>query len=133
VWRLATTPNEESAMTHPFTYAELHSQDAAAATSFYRQLFDWKVSQSDTPAGAYFGLDTGEGMAGGLRPTDTGPSRWVIYVKVSDVKAATERAVALGARALVTAQEVPGAGLFSLCTDPCGATFGLWQSMASNT
>ena len=114
-------------MSHPFTYVELHSEDTAAATAFYRQLFDWKVKETATPAGPYFELDTGEDMAGGLRPADDRPSRWVVYVRVADVRAATEKAVALGARALVTAREVPSMGWYSLCVDPTGATFGLWQ------
>jgi uncharacterized protein len=115
-------------MAHPITYAELHSEDTAAASSFYRQLFDWKVSESATPSGPYFALDTGDGPKAGLLRAAGGPSRWVVYVRVDDVQVATARAVRLGARALVTAEEVPGAGWFSLCLDPAGATFGLWQA-----
>lgn len=116
-------------MSHPFAYAELHTDDTAAAASFYRQLFDWKVKEIATPAGPYFELETGEGLAGGLHPAEQGPSRWVVYVRVADVRAATEKAVALGARALVTAREIPSMGWYSLCVDPAGATFGLWQVM----
>jgi predicted enzyme related to lactoylglutathione lyase len=118
-------------MTHPIAYAELHTRGADAASAFYRQLFDWKVVETATPAGPYFEIETGDGPPAGMRPGGDGPSRWVVYVRVPDVAAATERAVALGARALVTAQEVPGAGWFSLCVDPAGATFGLWQAKAA--
>ncbi|HYU15982.1 MAG TPA: VOC family protein [Candidatus Acidoferrum sp.] len=118
-------------MSHPFTYVELHTDDPAAASAFYRHLFDWQVKESATPAGPYVALEPGEGMSGGLRRAASGPSRWVVYVRVADVAAATERAIALGARALVTRQEVPNLGWFSLCVDPAGATFGLWQAMAA--
>ena len=120
-------------MPHPFTYAELHTDDPPAATAFYRALFDWKVSETETPKGPYFALQPGDGITGGLLRAEGGPSRWVVYVRVADVKAATERAVGLGARALVVAQEVPSAGWFSLCLDPTGATFGLWQAMAAES
>jgi uncharacterized protein len=119
-------------MSHPFAYAELHAETPAAAVAFYRKLFDWKVNESATPTGPYFGLDTGEGMAGGLRGSTESPARWVVYVKVDDVRAATDRAVSLGARAVVVAAEVPSAGWYSLCVDPTGATFGLWQPVAQS-
>jgi predicted enzyme related to lactoylglutathione lyase len=119
-------------MTHPFTYVELHTEDPSAVTAFYRQLFDRKLNPIGSAAGSCFEIDAGEGMPGGLRAAAGGPPRWVVYVRVTDVKAATERAVALGARALAIAQEVPGAGWYGLCLDPAGATFGLWQPTTSS-
>ena len=40
-------------MPNPFAYAELHSQNPDAAQAFYRQLLDWRVTQSETPNGVY--------------------------------------------------------------------------------
>jgi len=117
-------------MTHPFAYAELHCEDPAATADFYRELFDWKATTTETPVGPYVGLDTGAGMGGGLRAATGRPPRWVLYVQVTDLGAATDRAVSLGARAVVTGKEVPGAGTYSLLDDPSGATFGLWQPAA---
>ena len=117
-------------MANPFSYVELHTQNPDKATSFYRQLFDWKVKTSDTPMGPYTELDPGEGFPGGLLATRNGaPSAWVVYMRVDDVEAATKRAADLGAKVLASKQLVPDTGWFSLCTDPAGATFGLWQPM----
>ena len=117
-------------MANPFAYVELHTQDPEKATEFYRRLFDWKVTTSPTPGGPYTMLEPGEGFPGGLLATKGGaPSAWVVYTRVDDVEVATKRAAELGAQVLASKQLVPDAGWFSLCIDPAGATFGLWQPM----
>lgn len=115
-------------MANPFAYAELHTQDTAAAKSFYGRLFDWKMSDAPMPGGSYTEIQPGEGFPGGLlEAQEAGGSRWLPYVKVSDCAASTEKAKALGARALKENKEVPGVGRYSVLADPTGAVFGLWQ------
>jgi hypothetical protein len=117
-------------MSHPFSYAELHSQDPGRALEFYRRLFDWPSKTSDTPMGPYHELEPGEGFPGGIMTAAPGAaSCWVVYVRVPDVAAATDKAEGLGARVLARKQHVPDVGWFSLCADPTGATFGLWEPM----
>lgn len=118
-------------MSNPFSYAELHTQDRTRAVDFYRRLFDWKTKESETPMGTYVEIETGEGFPGGVLAAPGGaPSRWVVYMRVDDVRAATRRAEELGAKILAKEEVVPDTGTFSLCTDPTGATFGLWQPLA---
>jgi predicted enzyme related to lactoylglutathione lyase len=50
------------------------------------------------------------------------------YVLVDDLKAATAKAKSLGATVMKDATEVPGAGSFSIITDPTGAVLGLWEA-----
>jgi predicted enzyme related to lactoylglutathione lyase len=120
----------EKTMANPFSYVELHTQNPDQALSFYRRLFDWKTNTSSTPGGDYTQLEPGEGFPGGLLATKNGaPSAWTVYMKVDDVDAHTKRAAELGAKVLIGKTEVPDAGWFTLCTDPTGATFGLWQPM----
>jgi predicted enzyme related to lactoylglutathione lyase len=118
-------------MSNPFSYAELHTSDRARAVDFYKRLFDWKTKESETPMGPYVEIDAGEGFPGGLLAAQgSAPSRWVVYMRVDDVRAATRRAEELGAKILANAEKVPDAGTFSLCVDPTGATFGLWEPLA---
>jgi uncharacterized protein len=117
-------------MANPFAYVELHTQDTSKATDFYRRLFDWKVKTTETPGGPYTELDPGEGFPGGLLATKgKAPSAWVVYMKVADVENATRRAVELGAKVVVEKTPVPDMGWFTLCVDPTGATFGLWETV----
>ena len=118
-------------MPNPFVYAELHTQNPDAAKTFYRQLFDWRITDSETPPGVYTEIDPGEGFPGGMKKAASAavPSHWLPYVRVGDVSAATERAKQLGAQPIRELFEIPGEGRFSILTDPTGAPFGLWQTV----
>jgi predicted enzyme related to lactoylglutathione lyase len=118
-------------MSNPFTYAELHTQDPTAAKTFYRQLFDWKMSDHENPKGTYTEIDPGEGFPGGLlrAASAAAGSHWLPYVKVADIAAATTRAKSLGASPVQEIVEIPE-GLFSVLVDPTGAPFGLFQKSA---
>jgi predicted enzyme related to lactoylglutathione lyase len=118
-------------MSNPFAYTELHTQDPATAKKFYQHLFDWKMQDEPTPAGVYTDLDLGGGAHGGLKQATDGTagSRWLPYVQVPDLAAATARAKALGARAVKELVEIPGAGLYSVIVDPTGAPLGMWQPL----
>ncbi|HVZ72435.1 MAG TPA: VOC family protein [Polyangia bacterium] len=123
-------------MSNPFTYAELHTKDPAAAKTFYRQLFDWKMSDHENPKGTYTEIDLGEGFPAGLVATgvklegaaklDAVMSHWLPYIRVADVASATTRAKTLGASAVEEMVEIPE-GKFSVLVDPTGAPFGLFQ------
>jgi len=75
----------------------------------------------------------GEGTGGGMmkNPIPNAPSAWMAYVAVADVKASTAKAKSLGAAVMRDVTEVPGAGSFSIITDPTGAVLGLWQPKQS--
>jgi len=117
-------------MGNPFVHVELMSSDVGAAKTFYGKLFDWALE--DMPAGPvpYTLLKVGEGTGGGLmkNPIPGGPSMWVPYVLVDDLKAATSKAKSLGASIMKDTTEVPGMGSFVIISDPAGAMLGLWQT-----
>jgi uncharacterized protein len=116
-------------MANPFVHVELMSTDVGKAKSFYGKLFDWTFE--DMPIGdmTYTMIRVGEGTGGGLmkNPMPGAPATWLAYVQVEDLKAATTKAKSLGATILKDTIEVPGAGSFSIITDPTGAMLGLWQ------
>jgi predicted enzyme related to lactoylglutathione lyase len=115
-------------MSNPFSYAELHTQDTAAAKSFYGRLFDWKLSDHPNAKGTYTEIDLGEGFPAGLLKNagPTATSHWLPYIKVADVAASTARAKELGASPIQECVEIPE-GVFSMLLDPTGAPFGLYQ------
>lgn len=117
-------------MGNPFVHVELMATDTAKAKSFYGALFDWKFD--DMPVGdmSYTLIRVGEGTGGGLmkNPMPNAPSMWVAYVLVDDIKAATAKARSLGANVMKDSVEVPGAGKFSIISDPIGSMLGLWEA-----
>src|SRR5450432_3624547 len=108
-------------MSNPFTYAELHTQNPAAAKTFYGQLFDWKMEDHDNPKGTYTEINLGEGFPGGLlqAASKVAGSHWLPYVKVADVVVATTRAKTLGASLVQELVEIPE-GRFSVLVDSTG-------------
>ena len=121
-------------MGNPFVHIELNTTGVARAKDFYRQLFDWNLTDVEMgPSGTYTMIDVGEGTGGGLlrNPEPGMPSFWLAYVLVDDIKAATEKAKSLGGKVFKDSIEVPDMGWLSIITDPTGATFGLWQTKQS--
>jgi uncharacterized protein len=116
-------------MGNPFVHVELMTNDVSKAKSFYGKLFDWRLE--DMPMGdmTYTMIRVGEGTGGGLmkNPIPNASSAWLAYVEVADFKGATGKAKSLGATVMKEATEVPGAGSFSIITDPTGAMLGLWE------
>jgi len=117
-------------MANSFVHVELNTTDPEKAKAFYSQLFTWKMEDMDMgPSGTYTMIQPGEGTGGGLmkHPMPGAPSMWLAYVNVSDVKATTGRAKAMGAQIVKDVTEVPNMGWFSIIIDPTGAALGIWQ------
>lgn len=120
-------------MGNPFVHVELMATDVEKAKSFYGKLFDWKFDDMPMPDMTYTLIRVGQGTGGGLmkNPIPGAPSSWMAYVQVDDVKAATAKARSLGATVFKDVTDVPGAGSFSVISDPVGAMLGLWQEKTS--
>jgi len=119
-------------MANPFVHVELATTDVDKAKSFYRSLFDWKLTDMDMGGGmSYTLIEVGEGTGGGMmkHPMPGAPSSWLAYVSVDNIAAATAAAASLGATILREVTEVPNAGSFSIIVDPTGAMLGLWQPL----
>jgi predicted enzyme related to lactoylglutathione lyase len=112
---------------HPFVHIELSTDDVAKASSFYTDLFGWKITE--TPM-AYSLIATGKAPGGGIfkRPPD-GPIGWSVYVGVKDAAATLERARALGATVLHERTPIsPEFGSFAVLRDPTGAVICLHEA-----
>ena len=117
-------------MGQPVAFFEVISQDAPRAQKFYSELFGWQVS-ADPALGGYGLVDTGAGEAavgGGIGPaSQPGEAGVKIYMRVDDLDAYLDRAVALGGSRLVPPTDLPGDfGRFAIFTDPDGNQVGLW-------
>jgi predicted enzyme related to lactoylglutathione lyase len=119
-------------MGNPFVHVELNTSDLAKAKSFYQSLFDWQLKEEDMGGGMkYTMISVGDGTGGGMmtHPMPGAPSMWLPYVLVDDIRAATDKARALGAEIIRDVMEVPDAGSLSILRDPTGATIGLWRPL----
>ena len=122
-------------MPNPFVHIELNSTDQGKAKEFYAQLFEWEMKDIPLPGSSpeaneiYTTINVGGGTGGGImrQMMPNAPSAWLPYALVKDLRAATDKAAALGATILKDVSEVPGMGYLSIIKDPTGACLGLWQ------
>ncbi len=114
---------------------DLNTRDPARATIFYEALLGWEVKRGETSSMPYWQVSVRGTPEGGIIPMpeqipEQVPAHWLVYFGVTDARASADKAVSLGARADVDPTEIPGMTVFSVLTDPAGATFAIMQSVA---
>jgi hypothetical protein len=123
---------KEIPLANPFVHVELNTPEPENSKSFYSQLFQWKLEAVPNPAvpsGSYTMIEVGSGTGGGImKQVPGGPSGWLAYVEVDDIRATTQKAEQLGGKIMKDITEVPGMGWFSFIQDPTGSVLGLWKS-----
>lgn len=129
IWQTGEQEGLETVAEHgAFNWAELMTDDAERAKTFYHSVFG--LTSSEMPAGdggAYILLEAGEETVAGMmqnRPEwGPAPSHWSIYFAVDNVDVIADRAVELGGIEIVR-QDSP-AGRFAQLRDPQGGSFGV--------
>ena len=122
---------------HPpgtLSWTDLATTDAAAAKTFYSELFGWGTEDGDAGGGAvYTTCRLGDlavcgifAMTEEMRATGMPPS-WTSYVTVADTDAAVARAGELGGAAIRPAFDVLDVGRMAVLADPQGAVFAVWE------
>jgi uncharacterized protein len=126
------TPSSHVGLGHA-SWHELATSDYVGAFEFYQKLFGWYVvnDQDMGPGmGIYrlFAPDGSKDAIGGMYtkpPQPPRPAAWLPYIKVTNVKTATERAKSLGATIFHGPAQVPGGGWITMGADPQGAAFAI--------
>jgi predicted enzyme related to lactoylglutathione lyase len=102
----------------PVVHLELHTGDLAEACAFYDGVFGWEAES----VRSYTSLGPGRGAVECAVPRPL----WLPYVEVPEIRAATDRAVVLGAAVLLPPREGP-AGWRSVVATPAAGQVALWQ------
>jgi predicted enzyme related to lactoylglutathione lyase len=111
---------------NPVVYFEIGCRDRAATSSFYAELFDWKI-RSDQHSDVIT-ADSTAGIDGHIASLGHEPHTYTIfYVSVEDLDAAILRAEQLGGTRLVGPAPIAD-GRFAWIADPGGNTIGLLES-----
>jgi predicted enzyme related to lactoylglutathione lyase len=118
-------PKEKAKMGRPVIHFEIGCRDSAATQAFYRDLFDWQITQ----AGPAAVIDTGggAGINGHITALGHEPHNYVtVYVQVDDLHTYLDKATALGGKTIVPPVPIP-TGKFAWMADPEGNLIGLLQ------
>jgi predicted enzyme related to lactoylglutathione lyase len=106
------------------TMNQLNTPDPDAAQTFYGELFGWTFQQVATGEQAFWGINNGERLNGGMMPAE--PPTWLAYFTIADIDASAAKVGELGGRVLVGPVPIP-AGRILVATDPQGAAFALFE------
>ncbi|MBU2501782.1 VOC family protein [bacterium] len=116
-----------------FCYCELASPDPQVSQRFYSRLFGWDFAEEETPHGSYTQFKLGGKITAALyklvpeQIAQGVPPHWASYVSVADCDAATARVTTLGGTVAMGPMDVMDLGRMSVCIDPLGAAFCIWQ------
>ena len=125
-------PHVTSHQPGSFCWIELATSDAAAARSFYTQLFGWTVNEIPMgEQGTYFILQKDGRDAAALYQDARMPPNWVSYIAVTDADATAEQAKNLGGQVHAGPFDVFESGRMAVLGDPQGAHFAIWQARAN--
>ncbi len=111
------------------THTELASADPVATKAWCQKVLGWRFGPPmATQNGDYHMWDFGNRTGGGIRnhnPPETPGS--IPYVEVPDIGKAYRKALAAGAREMMSPVEVPGsAGSIAIVMAPGGPAIGFW-------
>jgi predicted enzyme related to lactoylglutathione lyase len=111
----------------PVVHWEIESRQPALLRTFYRELFNWRISDDDgpimwVPAGIG-GPEPGPG--GHIRQSER--SGVTLYVQVADLAASLAKAAAVGGTVVMEPMDLPGGPTLAAITDPEGNPVTLVQ------
>ena len=107
-------------------WVETVQHDPRAALDFYGPLFGWEFSEPG-PGGYLVARLRGRDVAGIAPLPGEGQPFWVTYIRVENVEAVSERAVAAGGAVLIGALDASPAGRLAVLGDPAGVPFAVWE------
>lgn len=112
----------------PVVHFEIRGRDPKRLQHFYRELFNWQISEGAVPGYALVEAGEGgpeQGVGGGIAQADApGVS---VYVQVANLAESIQRAEQLGAKKILDPVDVPGGPTIAQIQDPEGNLVGLVQ------
>ena len=116
-----------------FVWADLVTDDVAAARKFYSQLFGWFFRDCGNYAIGYNDDRPLCGVFHRTRPTDgKAEPRWFGYISVRNVDRAERSAIGDGGRILAAARKMAARGEQAILADSEGALFGVVKSSSGD-
>jgi predicted enzyme related to lactoylglutathione lyase len=114
-------------MPHPIVWFEVIGRDAGALSAFYRDLFDWEISE--VPGDYFMATPEGERPSGGIGADPSGgPGHVTFYADADDLQGMLDKAERLGGRTIMPPSEPMEGTRIALFADPEGHVIGLVNS-----
>jgi len=125
----AGDPGDHLAEPNRWMWISLFAREPRNVLPFYRAVAGWEAFDDYRTANLDdFILSAGGYARAGVSKLGVegkNAPAWVGFVRVTDVRAATERAVSLGGHAVVDPRAITSGNQIAIIADPLGAVFGL--------
>lgn len=125
----ATGEQQETGVDHPVVFWELACHDAEASVEFFRNSFEWKISQS--PNSILYDVQTASedgGISGGIFTLQQVKLPFLtVYIVVDDIEERARLIEEHGGLIVEEPHEIPGGLWICLFNDPSGVTFAMIQ------
>ncbi len=117
-------------MPNPVVHFEILGKDHEALQQYYRDLFDWNITQAspEFPYGLVSAEEQGQGIGGGVGSSMDGSPQAMFYVQVDEIQASLDRADELGGEIAMPVTVIPGMVAFAHFKDIEGNLIGLVSS-----
>jgi uncharacterized protein len=115
---------------HPpgtISWADLTTNDLAAAKEFYGELLAWSFEDMPTGDGVYSMASLAGGSVAAISEASDQPPHWNVYVTVESADDTARRADEFGGTVLTEPFDVFDAGRMAVLRDPTGAILCVWQ------
>jgi hypothetical protein len=117
-------------------WADLFTSQPAEATKFYCNLFGWTSTNIDQKGKSYTVFMNNDVPVAGLAPhtyaKENHPSRWIGYISVADINAATAAIEKNGGKVHAAVRKFPDRGYQAIVADADGDAIGLIQSSSGD-
>ena len=113
-------------MSGEIVHFEIPADDTEKSREFWGSLFGWQFESYPGPS-EYHMTQISDGVGAAVTNMEPGKTGARAYFDVEDIGPAAARVRELGGQASEP-QPVPGMGWTSVCRDPAGNDFGLWQT-----
>ena len=111
-------------MPNPVVHFEVVGGDGKKLQSFYADVFGWHVDANNP---MNYGLvdNHGEGIGGGIGPSQDGRPRATFYIAVDDTDAYLKKVESMGGKTVMPTETIPGMVTLAMFSDPEGNVIGL--------
>ena len=116
-------------MANPVAWFEVVGKDGKKLQDFYGNLFGWKIDANND---FNYGMvdNAGQGINGGVGPSQNGQPWCGFYVGVDDLQAALSKAESLGGKTIMPPMDIPNGPSIAMFADPEGNQIGIMTGYA---
>lgn len=115
------------------THIDIPVSDLANASSFYGELFGWRIAEVPGFEGYPMWQAPNKISGGGLAPRSEGFTQPRSYVEVDSIDDTLEKATAHGATVVMGKSPISETSWWAIFTDPDGNEIGLYEGLTDTS